>query len=405
MDLRDNFKRADVCERAGRVPALFCGAPRKKSAKRYGTDPAVAYFQHTLEFGELEESNRSLACSVLPPGVIQVRNPVSAGVREGATVAEQRNRYLSKQESSDLGFGSVVSNQPQLRLLNRDGSFNVVRPRSQRLRNFSGYHRLLTISWPRFFLLVLLVYVGINVVFAEAYYLLGPQALVGNIQTSNFVRAFFFSIHSFATIGYGNIVPVGVMANLLVAFEALVGLVGLAVITGMVFARFSRPVADIVFSRNAVVAPYRDITGFEFRVVNARENQLIELHATVVFSRFEKADGRFLRIFTPLPLERESVSFFPLNWTVVHPIDEQSPLFGWTEERLIESNAEFLILLTAIDETFAQTVHSRSSYSADEVLWNARFAPMYRKVEGVLELDISRLHAVTPVSSQAAADD
>ena len=207
-------------------------------------------------------------------------------------MAEQRNRYLTKQESSDLGFGSVVSNQPQLRLLNRDGSFNVVRPRSQWLRNFSGYHRLLTISWPRFFLLVLLVYVGINVIFAEAYYLLGPQALVGNIQTSNFVRAFFFSIHSFATIGYGNIVPVGVMANLLVAFEALVGLVGLAVVTGMVFARFSRPVADIVFSRNAVVAPYRDITGFEFRVVNARENQLIELHATVVFSRFENVDGR-----------------------------------------------------------------------------------------------------------------
>jgi inward rectifier potassium channel len=319
-------------------------------------------------------------------------------------VAEQRNRYLTKQESGDLGFGSVVSNQPRLRLLNRDGSFNVVRPKSQWLRKVSGYHRLLTMSWPRFFLLVLLAYAGINVLFAEAYYLLGPQELVGNIQTSNFVRAFFFSIHSFATIGYGNIVPVGVMANLLVAIEALVGLLSLAVITGMVFARFSRPVADIVFSRNAVIAPYRNVTGFEFRVVNARENQLIELHATVIFSRFENVDGHFVRIFTPLPLERESVSFFPLNWTVVHPIDEQSSLFGWTEERLIESSAEFLILLTAIDETFAQTVHSRSSYSADEVLWNTRFVTMYRKVEGALELDISQLHAVTPASSQAADD-
>jgi inward rectifier potassium channel len=134
----------------------------------------------------------------------------------------------------------------------------------------------------------------------------------------------------------------------------------------MVFARFSRPVADIVYSRNAIVAPYQDITGFEFRVVNARENQLIELHAKVVFSRFESVDGRIKRIFTPLALERESVSFFPLNWTVVHPIDENSPLFGWTRERLVESNAEFLILLTAIDDTFAQTVHSRSSYAASE---------------------------------------
>jgi inward rectifier potassium channel len=159
-----------------------------------------------------------------------------------------------------------------------------------------------------------------------------------------------------------------------------------------------------VFSRNAVIAPYHGITGFEFRVVNARENQLIELHATVIFSRFESVEGRVQRVFTPLSLERESVSFFPLNWTVVHPIDENSPLFGWTQERLIESNAEFLILLTAIDETFAQTVHGRSSYTASEVLWNARFAPMFRNVGGAMELDISQLHAVTPAGSQAAAD-
>jgi inward rectifier potassium channel len=320
-------------------------------------------------------------------------------------VAEQRNRYITQQESSDLGFGSLVSNQPSLRLLNRDGSFNVVKPNPRWLRRVSGYHRLLTMSWPAFFSMVLFFYVGINLVFAGGYYLLGPDALLGDIHTSDFVRDFFFSIHSFATIGYGNIVPIGLMANLMVAFEALVGLLGLALVTGMVFARFSRPVADIVFSRSAIIAPYHDITGFEFRVVNARENQLIELHAKVVFSRFESIDGRVQRVFTSLPLERESVSFFPLNWTVVHPIDENSPLFGWTRERLIESSAEFLILLTAIDETFAQTVHSRSSYAASEVLWNVRFAPMFRNVEGAMELDISRLHAVTPAGFQVAADD
>jgi len=320
-------------------------------------------------------------------------------------VAEQRNRYLTQQETGDLGFGSVVSNQPSLRLLNRDGSFNVVKPKARWLRRFYGYYRLLTMSWPAFFAMVLLFYVGINLVFASCYYLLGSDALQGNIQTSPFLRDFFFSIHSFATIGYGNIVPVGVMANLVVAFEALVGLLGFALAAGMVFARFSRPIADIVFSRNAIVAPYRGITGFEFRVVNARENQLIELHATVIFSRFESVDGRVERLFTPLLLERESVSFFPLNWTVVHPIDESSPLFGWTRERLVESSAEFLILLTAVDETFAQTVHSRSSYAASEVLWNARFAPMYRNIGGALELDLARLHTVTPTGSQAAADD
>ena len=131
-------------------------------------------------------------------------------------MAKQRNRYLTQQESSDLGFGSVVSNQPSLRLLNRDGSFNVVKP-TQWLRKFSGYYRLLTMPWPAFFAMVLLFYVGINLIFAAGYYLLGSDALQGNIETSLFLRDFFFSIHSFATIGYGNIVPVGLPANLLVA--------------------------------------------------------------------------------------------------------------------------------------------------------------------------------------------
>ena len=320
-------------------------------------------------------------------------------------VEEQRNRYLTPQESSDLGFGSVVSNQPTLRLLNRDGSFNVVKPKPRWLLRVSGYHRLLTMSWPAFFAMVLLFYVGINLVFAVGYYLLGGDALQGNIQTSAFLRDFFFSIHSFATIGYGNIVPVGVMANLMVAFEALVGLLGLALATGMVFARFSRPVADIVFSRNAIVAPYHGITGFEFRVVNARENQLIELHAKS-FSAVLKAS--MAGFSASLPRSRWSgnpSAFSRLNWTVVHPIDEDSPLFGWTQERLVDASAEFLILLTAIDETFAQTVHSRSSYAASEVLWNARFAPMYRNVGGAMELDLSRLHSVTPAGFPAAAAD
>ncbi|MGA2992217.1 MAG: ion channel [Candidatus Korobacteraceae bacterium] len=318
---------------------------------------------------------------------------------------KQQNGYLYQQESSDLGFGSVVSNEPGFRLLNRDGSFNVVKPAARWLQSSASYHRMLTMSWPKFLAILLAGYLAANLVFACIFYLLGPQAMAGDIHTSEFLRAFFFSIDTLATLGSGSVAPVGVVANAVVGVEALVGLLAFAMAAGLIFARFSRPVADIAFSNHALIAPYRDITAFEFRIVNARENQLIDVRARVVFSRFETAYGRRQRLFTPLLLEREGVTFLPLNWTVVHPIDRASPLFGWTEERLLAAEAEFLILLTAIDETFAQTVHSRSSYIASEVVWGASFAPMYRNAGGAMELDLSRLDQLKPRPSQAAADD
>src|SRR5260370_29595394 len=152
-------------------------------------------------------------------------------------------------------------------------------------------------------------------------------------------------------------------ANALVTVESYLGLLGLALATGILFARFSRPTAKIIFSKNAVIAPYRNITAFMFRVINSRKNQLIEVGARVIMGRFEIMDGKMTRKFYELPLERQKVVFFPLSWTVVHPIDEKSPLYGWNENMLKESGAEFLILLTGIDETFSEQVHSRSSYS------------------------------------------
>jgi inward rectifier potassium channel len=318
---------------------------------------------------------------------------------------EERNENLYPAVSSDLGFGSVVSNAPGFRLLNRDGSFNVAKPVARRLQSLASYHRMITMSWPKFFAVLLAGYLVSNLIFACIFYLLGPQALAGDVHTSEFLRAFFLSIDTLATLGSGNITPIGVASNVVVGVEALVGLLAFAMAAGLIFARFSRPVADIAFSSRALIAPYRDITAFEFRIVNTRENQLFEVHARVSFSRFETVKGRRVRLFTPLVLEREGVTFLPLNWTVVHPIDRQSPLFGWTEERLLAAEAEFLILLTAIDETFVQTVHSRSSYVAREVVWGASFAPMYRNVHGAMELDLSKLDHLKPLSSQVAADD
>ncbi len=296
--------------------------------------------------------------------------------------------------SQDLGFGRVVSERRNLRLLNRDGTFNVSRSRVPWLRALTSYYGLLTMSWPRFFALLTIGYFALNFLFAAAYLACGNGALQGDPGTSPFARAFFFSVHTSATIGYGNVHPVGLPANLLVTAEAFSGLMGFALGTSLLFARFSRPTAEIAFSRNAVIAPYRGITALEFRIMNRRRSELIDVRARVVLSRFEEKQGRRARVYYPLSLEREAVAFFPANWTVVHPIDETSPLFNWTAERVAESQAELLVLLTAVDETFSETVHSRTSYAAGEIVWNAVFVPMFIEDARGLRVDPGRLHMV-----------
>jgi len=190
-----------------------------------------------------------------------------------------------------------------------------------------------------------------------------------------------------------------------VSAEAVCALLGFALATGLLFARFSRPTAKILFSDQAVVAPYNGITAFEFRIINARNNQIIELGARVLLSKFEDVDGNRIRKYDQLPLEREKVVFFPLSWTIVHPVDKNSPMYGLTQQELINSEAEFLILLTGIDETFSQTVHSRSSYRAEEVVWNAKFRNMYVHNEHghILGVDMNRFHSIERVQAQIAA--
>jgi inward rectifier potassium channel len=296
----------------------------------------------------------------------------------------------------DLGFGSVVSRQSRQRLLNPDGSFNVVRSGLGLLETLAPYQQLIAVSWIGFFALVLALYLIINVVFAFLYLAAGPTALVGSRPVmfgGAFSQAFFFSIQTFATIGYGQIGPNGFLANVLVTFEALVGLMSQALATGLLFARFSRPTASILFSRHAIVAPYGGGQSLQFRIANRRKNEIIQLEAQVLFSAME-ADGRggLVRRYASLPLERNKVTFFPLSWTIVHPIDPASPLAGKTSEGLVKDEAEVLVLLSGIDETFAQTVHARSSYRAEEILWNRRFRSIFVQEQGKsLSVDISRL--------------
>ncbi len=313
---------------------------------------------------------------------------------------DPRYTPVDREELQDLGFGTRVAEEAGQRLLNHDGTFNVRREGLSLFRSRGLYLHLLVIRWSAFHAIVAAAFLVFNTVFATAYLLCGEGALRGaggSTLPERFADAFFFSVQTSTTIGYGQVAPVGLAANIIVSVEIMVGLLGFALATGLVFARFSRPNARVVFSNLAVVAPYRGIAAFEFRVANERSNQLIQAEVSVLLSRMELHEGKMVRRFHRLALERDSVVFFPLHWTVVHPIDTSSPLHGVSREQFIASDPEVEILLTAIDETFSQTVHARSSYKSAEIVWGAKFADMYhRPGRGVLSVDLRRLHVIEP---------
>jgi inward rectifier potassium channel len=303
------------------------------------------------------------------------------------------------EDDRDLGFGSKVATESRLRFLNRDGTFNVRRTGLSQISPRNLYHFLLTMSWSVFLGLVLLLYFLSNIFFGLIYSSLGAEAIVDTSSepTVNvFLRGFFFSVQTFATIGYGTIHPVGIVPNLLVTIESYYSLLANALITGLVFARFSRPTAKIIFSKTAIIAPYRNIKGFMFRLVNSRKNQLIELKAQVLFTRFVEKDGAMTRSFDLLKLEREQVSFLPLAWTLVHPIDESSPMFGLTEKDFEKSDVEILVLISAKDETFAQTVHTRTSYKLKEIKFGYKFSNLYNELKDdePISIDIRKLSEI-----------
>jgi inward rectifier potassium channel len=286
----------------------------------------------------------------------------------------------SQEDLKDLGFGSRVSNQTAERLLNKDGSFNVQRSGLPFFTSLSPYHSLLTMSWWKFNINILVFFISINALFALAFVLIGKESLPGSAPGSIlqfYLDAFFFSVQTFTTVGYGILSPHGTLANSFAALCAFVGLLSFAMATGLLFARFSRPTARIIFAENAIITPFQEASALMFRIANARKNQLIELEVKILYSRLEFDNGRHVRRYYALQLVRDKVVFFPLQWTVVHKIDENSPLLGITQKRLEEEMAEFPILLTGIDETFSQSVHARSSYRFDEIKWNVKFSDMF----------------------------
>ena len=269
--------------------------------------------------------------------------------------------------------------RPVRRIINEDGGFNIHRIGTT-WRDFHPYLHLINMSWPGFLATLFLGYLSVNTVFAAAYFWLTPGQLQGADAPTGFHRFwndFFFSAHTLTTVGYGNISPVGLGANILASFQGLLGVLGFAVATGLLYGRVSRPSARMGFSANALIAPYQDGTSLQFRVVNRRANSLMDLEARVLLMTVEQNGAASRRAYAQLKLERPQVLFLPLTWTVVHPIDNESPFWGKTAADLDRLQAEVLILLKGYDDTFNQTVIARHSYRHDELRWNARFAPAF----------------------------
>jgi inward rectifier potassium channel len=280
---------------------------------------------------------------------------------------------------------------PVSRVINKDGTFNVHR-RGTTWRDIHPYLHLINMSWPKFLATVFMGYVLLNILFAVIYFQLAPDQLQGGDSSTtlnHFLSGFFFSAHTLSTVGYGNISPKGLAANVISSFESLVGVLAFAVATGLLFGRVSRPSARIGFSETMVVAPYQEGSSLQFRVVNRRQNSLMELEVRPLLMTVETVNGQPTRSYKMLRLERENLLFLPLTWTVVHPIDAESPLWNKNAEDLAAMQAEILILVKAYDDTFSQTVLARYSYRHDEIVWGKRFAPaFFVDTEGDLVLEV-----------------
>jgi inward rectifier potassium channel len=295
----------------------------------------------------------------------------------------------------DPGFGAKYERKTK-RIINKDGSFNIKRHGS-----ISGirdvYQYIIGISWTRFFGLIVIAYSTLNLLFALLYYIIGVEHLNG-AEGDGFLSAFYFSVQTFTTVGYGAINPSGVATNLVAAFEAMTGLLSFALATGILYGRFSKPSAKILFSESAIFTPYHDKKSFQFRLVNERRNVLMEMKAEVMLMLNEKEGNGYRRKYYELPLETDSISFFPLNWTIVHVIDEQSPFHGKTEKEIKSLDPEVLILIKGFDDTFSQIVHRRYSYCCREMEWNKKFTRAFSINEhGDVVMNVNEVHTLEAV--------
>ncbi|RQH04744.1 ion channel [Paraburkholderia dinghuensis] len=263
------------------------------------------------------------------------------------------------------------------------------------------YHGALTMRWPTFFALLGALFLLLNTLFA-CLYLLG-HAPIANQFPPGFGGAFFFSVETLATVGYGDMHPQTLYAHIIATLEIFIGMSGIALSTGLIFARFSRPHAKIVFARRVVVHPLEGRTTLMARAANARQNVIAEARAKLRLMRLEtSSDGYTARRIHDLKLVRDQHPIFTLGWNLMHVIDESSPLYGETPESLARQNASLLVMIEGSDESTAQTMQARHSWSDNQIRWHYRYVDVLHDVDGVSHMDYTRFHDVEPYDGPPA---
>ncbi|MCY7409013.1 MAG: transporter [Chitinophagales bacterium] len=304
-------------------------------------------------------------------------------------------------EDDNTGLSTKVQSRNQ-RSIREDGSFNIEHVGLPFVEPSDIFQSLITMSWKKFNLLVFLTYLLVNTIFAIIYFFIGGIYFTNTDMSTpwrTFLDEFFFSAQSLTTVGYGRVAPIGIFASAVAAFESMVGLLGFALATGLLYGRFSRPKAKVVSSKNILMSPYKEGRALMFRIANGRKTQLIEAEVSVTLSKIAIEKGTEIRRFYPLELERKFVSMFPTAWVVVHPIDELSPLYNKTKDDFIKEDMEVLIAFKAYDETFSNNVHHRISYRAEDLVWGAKFIINYEQ-----KPDGKTVHYINKVSDFSLND-
>ena len=308
------------------------------------------------------------------------------------------NSRVKAEENS--GFGTN-SNSSGGRFYNRDGRPNVIRKGVPIFHRFSWYHTMLNMSRTRFILLLFASYIAINLVFAGIYYLIGVehlQGIIADTKLDEFTEVFFFSTQTFTTVGYGRISPIGFGASCVATFEAFLGLLNIAIATGLFYGRFSRPQAFLKFSDNALIAPFREGTALMFRFSPFKNNTLSEAEVKATLAMTLEENGKWVDKFYPLDLQISKINSLVLSWTIVHPINEQSPLWGFSAADIANTDIELIVYVQAFDEIFSNMVVCRTSYTSSEIKWGAKFKMMYYPSadKNKTILDLSKLNEYEP---------
>lgn len=301
--------------------------------------------------------------------------------------------------SADPGFG-IKYGRVTGRLIRPDGTVNLRRV-GERFHPSDIYHTMVVVSWWRFFAATIAVYVVVNSFFATLYMAVGTEHIAQAPSADwmqSFETAVFFSAQTLTTVGYGDLAPHGALTNAIASFEALTGLILFGLVTGLSFARFAHIKPRILFSHNAIIAPHRDrLNGFMIRLVNERASYVMDASASVTLSLQDVHGASHNRRYYSLPLDVDSIKTLAMNWTLVHTITPDSPVYGITLQDLIDRNAEVLVILTAFDDTVGQQFYARTSYVPSEFVYGARFEPMFWPNEaGDIELHLEKTHATTP---------